>query len=99
MPSSQTPGLGSGLSWLLLLPHRSLLTPLLPQQLSFMSQLFLYYSYKDTHNPEKALIASDACETGWIIDSGAMNHMPYVKSLFQYMTTPHRDSVHSYYEW
>lgn len=74
-------------------------TPITTIILSLMSQLFLYYSYEDTCNPEKALIVSDACETGWIIDSGAVNHMPYDKSLFQYMTTPHRDSVRSYYEW
>ena len=32
-------------------------------------------------------------DTGWIIDSGATDHMTYNKSLFQYMTSPSKKKV------
>lgn len=42
----------------------------------------------------RALVTSEVeKDTGWIIDSGATDHMTYDKSLFRYMNTPNRTSV------
>jgi hypothetical protein len=39
------------------------------------------------------LSTSTVHDTGWIIDSGATNHVTYNKSLFQYMTPPSKEKV------
>ena len=39
------------------------------------------------------LSTSTVHDTGWIIDSGATDHMTYNKSLFQYMTPPSKEKV------
>lgn len=60
--------------------------------LSLISELSLSEdSPKDAAG--KALSSSEDRDTGWIIDSGATDHMTYNKSLFQYETSPRRDRV------
>nr|XP_028954377.1 uncharacterized protein LOC114823160 [Malus domestica] len=42
----------------------------------------------------RVLLASESDpHTGWILDSGATDHMTYDKTLFQYMTMSHRKSI------
>lgn len=42
----------------------------------------------------RVLLVSDTDHhIGWILDSGASDHMTYDKTLFQYMTTSHRKCI------
>ncbi|KAA8547061.1 hypothetical protein F0562_003490 [Nyssa sinensis] len=61
--------------------------------LSLVSQLSLFDSLEDAGNLKRVLITSDVRDPGWIIDSSATNHTTYAKSLFQYVTTPHKNIV------
>ena len=62
-------------------PQRSLLNLIVSREQS-----------NDPGNTSKALIASVDLDTGWIIDSGATDHMTYDRTLFN-STTPPRDSI------
>ncbi|KAM1049413.1 hypothetical protein ACFX2C_028519 [Malus domestica] len=59
------------------------------QMLSLIEQI----SDEDQGNISIALIASIKRDSGWIIDSGATDHMTYDKSLFHHMTFPPKENV------
>ncbi|KAB2617029.1 hypothetical protein D8674_012898 [Pyrus ussuriensis x Pyrus communis] len=59
------------------------------QMLSLTKQI----SNEDTSNMSTALLASIKRDSGWIIDSGATDHMTYDKSLFHHMTFPPKENV------
>ena len=51
-------------------------------------------SSSDTGTVGRVLLASEIQHhTGWILDSGATDHMTYDKNMFQYMTTSHRKNI------
>ncbi|KAB2630265.1 hypothetical protein D8674_007784 [Pyrus ussuriensis x Pyrus communis] len=51
-------------------------------------------SSSDTGTMGHVLLASEKQHhTGWILDSGATDHMTYDKNMFQYMTTSHRKNI------
>ncbi|KAB2628036.1 hypothetical protein D8674_032831 [Pyrus ussuriensis x Pyrus communis] len=51
-------------------------------------------SSSDTGTIGHVLLASEKQHhTGWILDSGATDHMTYDKNMFQYMTTSHRKNI------
>ena len=51
-------------------------------------------SSSNTSTIGHVLLASETEQhTGWILESGAMDHMTYDKNMFQYMTTSHRKSI------
>ncbi|XP_068323333.1 uncharacterized protein [Pyrus communis] len=59
------------------------------QMLSLTKQI----SNEDTSNMSTALLASIKRDSGWIINSGATDHMTYDKSLFHHMTSPPKENV------
>ncbi|KAH7865608.1 hypothetical protein Vadar_008867 [Vaccinium darrowii] len=75
--------------------HKSVVSHCSPsdQNTSPIYHLSLEDSNSDTSNLGKALISSNDCDPGWIIDSGVTDHMTYDKSLFQYASFPRKDHV------
>lgn len=56
------------------------------ESLSFISSLSTPEANETKGNQSRALVTTYKRDTCWIIDSGAINHITYGKSLFQCMT-------------
>ncbi|KAM1114086.1 hypothetical protein TB1_046024 [Malus domestica] len=65
----------------------------LGHQLSLLNLIALNEEADNPGNISTALIASIDHDTGWIIDSGATDHMTYDHTLFNFTTSPPQNSI------
>ncbi|KAM2373706.1 hypothetical protein ACFXTH_042713 [Malus domestica] len=61
--------------------------------LSLINQISMGDNSEDSGKIGTVLITSTKRDTGWIIDSGATDHMTYDASLFYHMTSPSKEDV------
>ncbi|KAM2593817.1 hypothetical protein TB1_042915 [Malus domestica] len=61
--------------------------------LSLIELISMIDDSEDSGKMGTALMASTTRDSGWIIDSGATDHMTYDASLFHHMTSPPKENV------